>query len=120
MEEYEVKSVTTPDTVREFAHGKVEICNIGTHTIGRVEFEPGWRWSTSVKPIVGTDWCQTLHVGYVIEGHLGVRMKDGAEYQLKAGDAYRIHPGHDAWVEGSDLYQAVEFETLKDYAKPKS
>ncbi|MGH7685569.1 MAG: cupin domain-containing protein [Candidatus Dormibacteria bacterium] len=120
MENFEVKSVTAPDTVRQFEHGKVEVCNIGSHTIGRVEFEPGWHWSTSIKPIVGTDWCQTTHIGYVIEGNLGVRMQDGTEFQLKAGDAYRVDPGHDAWVEGGGQYKAVEFETLTDYAKPKS
>ena len=120
MGDYEVKSMTAPDSTRQFEHGQVEVCNIGSHTIGRVDFEPGWRWSTSVKPIVGTDWCQVLHIGYVLAGHLGVRTQDGAEFQLRAGDAYRIDPGHDAWVEGNDPYQAVEFETLKDYAKPKS
>jgi hypothetical protein len=46
-------------------------------------------------------------------------MEDGSEFQLKSGDTYRIDPGHDAWVEGNDLYVAVEFESLKDYAKPR-
>lgn len=120
MDSYETRSMSAPDATRQFEHGKVEVCTVGSHSIGRVEFEPGWRWSTSVKPIVGTDWCQTLHVGYVLEGRLGVRMQDGAEFQLEAGDAYRIDPGHDAWVEGGGQYKAVEFESLKDYAKPKS
>lgn len=120
METYETKSISTPDATRQFEHGKVEVCTVGSHSIGRVEFEPGWRWSTAVKPIVGTDWCQTYHVGYVVEGRLGVRMQDGSEFQLKAGDVYRIDPGHDAWVEGTGGYEAVEFETLKDYAKPRS
>ena len=120
MDDFEVKSSETPDTLRQFAHGKVELNNIAEHSIGRVDFEPGWRWSTSVKPIVGTDWCQTNHIGYVVKGHLVVQMSDGTEFHLKAGDAYRVPPGHDAWVEGTDAYEAVEFETLKDYAKPKS
>lgn len=117
METWEVKGTATPDQTRTFEHGKVGVCSLGSHTIGRVEFEPGWSWSGSVKPIVGTDWCQTAHIGYVIEGQLGIRMADGSEFQLKAGDAYRIDPGHDAWVEGNDRYAAVEFESLKDYAK---
>lgn len=119
MENYETKSLSAPDATRQFDHGKVEVCTVGSHSIGRVDLAPGWRWSTAVKPIVGTDWCQTAHVGYVVEGRLGVRMSDGSEFQLQPGDAYRIDPGHDAWVEGRDNYQAVEFESLKDYAKPK-
>ena len=31
-------------------------------------FEPGWRWSEHVKPIVGTDSCQEHHIGYRFEG----------------------------------------------------
>lgn len=120
MESYETKSIGAPDATRTFDHGKVEVCSVGSHSIGLAEFEPGWRWSTAVKPIVGTDWCQTAHVGYVLEGRLGVRMHDGTEFQLKAGDVYRIDPGHDGWVEGGDRYRAIEFESLKDYAKPKS
>jgi hypothetical protein len=119
METWEVKPASSPDQTRTFQHGKVGVCTIESHTIGRIELEPGWRWSTSVKPIVGTETCRTAHIGYVVQGQLGVRMEDGSEFQLKSGDTYRIDPGHDAWVEGNDLYVAVEFESLKDYAKPR-
>ena len=118
VQSWEVKSVGSPDQTRTFEHGQVHVCAVGSHSIGRVELEPGWRWSTSVKPIVGTDYCRVAHVGYVVHGQLGVLMSDGSEFRLKEGDAYRIDPGHDAWVEGNDTYIGVEFESLKDYAKP--
>lgn len=53
-------------------------------------------------------------------GQLGVVMADGSEFRLRPGDAYRLDPGHDAWVEGDDMYMAVEFESLKDYAQPRA
>ena len=57
------------------------------------------------------------HVGYVVSGRLGVVMGDGTEFALEPGQAYDIPSGHDAWVEGSEPFQGVEFESLSDYAK---
>jgi len=56
----EVKSLNSPDEVRAFDKGKLELINIGGATIGRAVFEPGWRWSTSVKPLVNTKSCEAV------------------------------------------------------------
>lgn len=45
-------------------------------------------------------------------------LSDGTEVQVKAGDAYHIPPGHDAWVEGEETFRGVEFESLAAYAQP--
>jgi uncharacterized cupin superfamily protein len=119
MPPLEAKPMDNPDETRNFEHGKLEVSSLGSHSIGRYEVEPGWKWSTCVKPLVGTESCQAAHVGYMLQGRLGVRMDDGTEIQIKAGDAYRIEPGHDGWVEGDENTIGVEFESLKDYAKPK-
>jgi hypothetical protein len=116
----EIKTLDRADQTRTFDRGKVDVSTLGSHNIGRVNFEPGWSWSSCVKPIVGGDSCQTAHVGYLLQGRLGVRMNDGSEYQIKAGDAYSIEPGHDGWVEGTESVVGVEFESLRDYAKPRS
>ena len=44
---------------------------------------------------------------------------DGTEADLRPGDAYRIEPGHDAWVRGDEPVVALEFEsrTAETYAK---
>ena len=55
---------------------------IGGTTIGRYTFEPGWRWSESVKPIAKTDSCQAHHVGYILTGRLHVVTDDGGESEL--------------------------------------
>ena len=59
---------TKPHEVREFPKGKVELITINGVTFGRATFNPGWRWSTHVKPIAGTDSCQAAHLGVQLSG----------------------------------------------------
>jgi mannose-6-phosphate isomerase-like protein (cupin superfamily) len=77
----------------------------------RMTLQPGWRWSECIKPVVGTESCQTHHVGTVASGQLQVRHDDGTEVQVGPGDAYVIDPGHDAWVIGSEPFVAYEFDS---------
>ncbi|HEU5004255.1 MAG TPA: cupin domain-containing protein [Actinomycetota bacterium] len=102
---------------RSFDRGHVDVVQLAGASVGRVTLEPGWKWSECVKPLAKTELCQAAHVGYVVAGTLAGVMGDGTTFRLNAGDSYTIAPGHDAWVEGDDLYVAVEFESLKDYAK---
>ncbi len=113
----ETKSFSVPDEVRKFDKGKVELVNIGGATIGRAVFEPGWKWSTSVKPIVNTRSCEAPHFQYHVSGTLKVVMDDGAEKELKAGDVSLLPSGHDAWVVGNEPVVVVDFQGMVDYAK---
>jgi len=63
--------------VRKFEKGKVELVKIAGATIGRATFEPGWKWSTCVKPIAKTNSCEAAHFGYQISGTMTTRMDDG-------------------------------------------
>jgi len=58
----EKKSLETPDETRTFDKGQVQVVNIGGGVVGRYRLEPGWRWSEHVKPIAGTDLCQSAHL----------------------------------------------------------
>ena len=113
----EVKSLNSPDEVRAFDKGKLELINIGGATIGRAVFEPGWRWSTSVKPLVNTKSCQAPHFQYHISGTLKIVMDDGTEKECKAGDVSLLPSGHDAWVVGNEPVVVVDFQGIVDYAK---
>lgn len=106
------KSFSTPDQVRRFTNGRMELVELDETAIGRFIFEPGWRWSNDVAPIVGTRACQNRHVGYVISGALHVVMDDGTELDIVAGDAYEIPPGHDAWT-GPDGWDTIEFTSAR-------
>jgi len=113
----EGKSLNRPDEVRTFDNGKLEIINIGGRTVGRATFQPGWRWSNSVKPLVNTKSCEAPHFQYHISGTLRVKMDDGAERDFKAGDVSLLESGHDAWVIGNEPVVIVDFQGMLDYAK---
>jgi hypothetical protein len=113
----QAKSFDQPKETRSFENGRVDLVEIAGNNVGRANLEPGWRWSEAVKPIVGTESCQVAHVGYAISGRLHVVMDDGTDLKIKAGEAYEIAPGHDAWVEGDETFRGVEFESLAEYAK---
>jgi mannose-6-phosphate isomerase-like protein (cupin superfamily) len=115
---FETKSHGSPDEVRSPAKTRVEIVRLAGYTLGRLSFEPGWRWSECVKPVVKTDSCQVSHVGYAVSGSITVRMKDGAQKTIVAGDSYTIPPGHDAWVEGKERFVGIEVMSAEQYAKP--
>ena len=112
-----LKSLNAPDEVRKFDKGKLELVKVGGGTVGRATFEPGWKWSTCVKPIAKTNSCQASHYGYQISGTLVTRMDDGAESTSKAGDVLSIPPGHDAWVVGNEPVVFLDFQGMVDYAK---
>lgn len=54
--------MTSPDEIRTFENGKVEVAKVANTIIGRGHFEPGWSWEKCVKPIVKTDSCQAPHI----------------------------------------------------------
>lgn len=114
---FEMKSLNSPEEVRTFDKGKVELVKIAGATIGRATFEPGWKWSTCVKPLANTNSCQMAHYGYQLSGKLTTRMDDGTELTSKAGDVLNIPPGHDAWVVGNEPVVVVDFQGMVDYAK---
>jgi ketosteroid isomerase-like protein len=80
------------------AHGHALIADAGAVSLMRATFEPGWRWSEDLKPLAGTESCQVRHLGYVLSGSMRIRMDDGSENEVRAGDVFDLAPGHDAWV----------------------
>ena len=52
-----------------------------------------------------------------VAGTLTVEHEDGSRGTVSAGDAYRITPGHDAWVEGDEEFVGYEFKGAAEYAK---
>jgi quercetin dioxygenase-like cupin family protein len=113
----EGKSHNSPDETRTPAKTKVEVVNLEGFTIGRFNFEPGWRWSECIKPVAGTDNCQLSHVGHVLSGTITIRLEDGSEQTMRAGDSYTIPPGHDAWVVGDEPVVALEVMSAAQFAK---
>ena len=114
----EAKSFDAPDEVRPFeGHGHADVVMVGGHAVARGTFEPGWRWSTDLKPIAGTESCEVSHLGYCISGRMRVRMDDGSESEVGPGQAVAIPPGHDAEVVGDEACVMVDFGEIAEYAK---
>lgn len=115
----EQRSFSTPDETRKFDRGKVDVVSVGGVTFGRTVFQPGWRWSTSVKPIAQTPSCEAPHLNLHISGRLHVLMDDGREYEFGPGEISEIPPGHDAWVVGSEAVVVIDISGMENYAKRK-
>ncbi len=90
---------------------------IGEAQIGRMTFEPGWKWSDHVKPIAGTESCEARHFQYHVSGRLAIRMDDGAEIVAGPGDVTSLPSGHDAWVVGDEPVVVVDWYGASNYAK---
>jgi hypothetical protein len=112
------RSIEDPTEVREFEKGRIDIVELGETVFARTVFQPGWRWSQHVKPIAQTERCEFHHQLFVASGSMHVRMADGTEADLVAGDVADIGAGHDAWVTGEEACLVYDFGEDRDYAKP--
>lgn len=112
------RSFEQPDERRDFlGHGHLDILNFDKElSVGRGVFEPGWIWSKDVKPIAGTESCQTEHLGYCLSGTMVIKMDSGEEHRVRAGEAFHFSPGHDAWVEGDQPCEILDFVGARVYA----
>ena len=114
---FETKSHNNPDEVRAPSKTRVEVVRLPGYTLGRLNFEPGWKWSECIKPVVGTESCQVSHVGYAVSGRLTVKLNDGTQKTFEPGMSYTIPPGHDAWVEGNERFVCIEVLSAEQFAK---
>lgn len=112
-----LKTFGTPDEVRQFPKGRLELINVGGAMVGRAYFEPGWKWSESVQPLVQTHSCEAPHFQYHVAGRLHVIMDDGTEFDCKPGDVSLLPSGHNAWTVGNETAVVVDFQGMIDYAK---
>ena len=103
--------------VRHFPHGHIEVVELDDVVVGRMTYEPGWRWSTDVKPIAGTELCTYHHLGVTLSGRLRVETPDGTELEVGPGDVFEFPPGHDAWVVGDEPWISVDFEAMRSYGR---
>jgi len=96
----------------------VQIWELGDFVIGKVTFEPGWRWSKDIKPIAGTEWCEYHHLGLMIQGRVHFLTPDGLEMEIGEGELYEVLPGHDAWTVGDIPVVQYDFAGMRTFALP--
>src|SRR5688572_28687518 len=117
MARLQKRNLAKPTEIRSVGRGQLELVELGDTTLGRMTYEPGWRWSEDLKPLVGGESCQIRHVGVVISGHLHIEMDDGATMELLRDDVYEIPPGHDAWVLVDERWTSIDSEGRRYFAK---
>ena len=82
-------SFDQPDETRTPDKATVAVIRLGSQVVARITFQPGWRWSASIKPIVGTDSCQVRHIGAITSGRLHALHQDGSEVETGTGCGLR-------------------------------
>jgi mannose-6-phosphate isomerase-like protein (cupin superfamily) len=112
------RSFDTPDEQRPAGTGRADIVKVGQMTMMRATLQPGWRWSTDIKPIVKTDSCQAPHHMYMLSGRMHIVMDDGTEQDFGPGDVGFAPPGHDAWVVGNEPVVSLDISGSDIWAKP--
>jgi hypothetical protein len=111
------RSFSSPDETRRFGHGWTDVVEMGGMALGMAVFEPGWKWSNDVKPLVETESCQVRHVGYFVSGRLHTVLDDGTEMDFGPGDVALIPAGHDAWTVGDEPAVFLQVLNADVYAK---
>jgi class 3 adenylate cyclase len=114
MPRLQSKSFANPDEVRTPAKGHAELLLLDDVAVGRASWEPGWRWSTDLKPLAGTPSCQLRHLGYSVSGRLSVLTDSGESLEIEPESVYEIPPGHDAWVLGDEPWVTVEWTSARE------
>ncbi len=114
-----IRTFTQPDERRDFPLGRFDLVAIGGMTVGRAEYEPGWRWSEHVGVELGQAVCDVGHLGLVLSGRNRIEMTDGRIVEMGPGDLFEIGPGHDSVVIGDEPYVSIHFIGADQYAAAK-
>jgi len=89
---------------------RLDVARVGTARVKRVIYPPGFRWSTHIKPLVGTELCMHAHAGFLARGSIQIRYGDGCTAKFTAPQVISIEPGHDGWVVGDGPAVVIEFD----------
>jgi hypothetical protein len=87
--------------------------------MSRIAIEPGFDWKKTVSPMLPgcPDWCPATHFGYLESGEMGIKLKDGTEQTIKAGESYFVPPGHlPVMTKGAVMVEFSQDETYTNKA----
>jgi hypothetical protein len=99
---------------REVAGVHIDVVGTGVARVKRMIYPKGFRWSTHIKPVIGTELCMHGHVGFLARGHIHIEYADGCTLDFRAPQVLVIEPGHDGWVVGEEPAVVIEFDFERD------
>lgn len=97
-------------TPRVIGGVQLDVVPAGAARVKRMIYPPGFHWSKSMKPVVGTERCMHAHVGFLAKGEIHIEYADGCVVEFKAPQVVAIDPGHDGWVVGKEPVVMIEFD----------
>lgn len=114
-----VRRFSEPDEVVEVP-GVVrsEILEIGGFGLARTVHAAGFRWSTHIAPVVGTDWCEARHIGLLVRGTMHVLLATGEEFEVGPGELFDIPPHHDGWIVGGEECETMDWTGVRSWLSP--
>jgi hypothetical protein len=101
----------------EVGGATVDLVQAGNIRLGRFIYPPGFRWSTNMKPVVGTDLCRHAHVGFLARGRIQGRYADGCRFEFSAPAVVVLEAGHDAWVVDDEPAVLIQVDAEGDTAR---
>lgn len=113
MPRLQAKTFDDPSDVRTFPKGHARLVTLDETTVGIATWEPGWRWSAHLKPLVGTAWCPVHHLGYAMSGRMRFETDDGQVLEVGPRSIYEVPAGHDAWVIGDEPFVTLEWTSAR-------
>lgn len=115
------KNLERPDQRRDLGRAHGAFVDVGAVTVGRAVLQPGWRWSTDVRPMVGGSSCRIHHLHVLISGRFAAQMDTGEVVAFEPSDVIDIPPGHDAWVTGKEPVVLLDISgNSRDFGLPTS
>lgn len=82
----------------------------GASRVKRVVYPPGRVWQESMAPVVGTEWCEHAHVGFLAQGVMALEYPDGCMAELRAPTAVVVEAGHRGAVVGDEAVVLVQVD----------
>jgi class 3 adenylate cyclase len=113
MPRLQTKTFDDATDVRELPKGHARLVTLDETTVGIATWEPGWRWSTHLKPIVGTASCPVHHLGYAMSGRMRFETDDGQVLEVGPRSVYEVPAGHDAQVIGDEPFVTLEWTSAR-------
>jgi class 3 adenylate cyclase len=113
-----VQPFAEPDELIELDTVRSELITRAGITVSHDTQQPGWRWSTHIRPLVKTEWCEVHHLGVLVRGHMRVLLRDGTEFEVGPMSLMDIPADHDAWVVGDEPVETIAWSRVKDWLKP--
>ena len=117
MDRY-VQTFSEPDELIELEKVRSAMITKGGITVSHDIQQPGWRWSTHIRSLVKTEWCEVRHVGVLLRGRIHVLLNDGTEFDVGPMSLMDIPAGHDAWVLGDEPAETLAWTGVKEWLKP--